>query len=77
MAMTRTRALKLTNEQKEALTRLGKSRTEEARRVQRARIILMAADGDGDKKIARAVGLNKNSIGRLLILRVVRTFCIV
>ncbi|MDR1133540.1 MAG: hypothetical protein LBL05_05215, partial [Synergistaceae bacterium] len=62
MAMIRTRPVKLTNEQKERLIRLSKSRTEEARRVQRARILLMASDGDGDKKIARIIGLNKNSV---------------
>jgi transposase len=44
------------------LRQVSKSRTEEARRVRRAEILLMAADGDGDKKIAKAVGLNKNSV---------------
>jgi transposase len=54
----------LTNEQNEMLMRLSKSRTEEARRVQRARIFLMTVDGDGDgnKRIAKMVGLHKNSV---------------
>jgi transposase len=62
MAMIRTKPVVLTNEQKEELLTLSRSRTEETRRVQRARILLMAAEGDGDKKIAAAVGLNKNSV---------------
>lgn len=62
MAMTRRKPVILTNEQKELLSRLSKSRTEEVRQVQRARILLMAADGNGDKRIAKAVGLNKNSV---------------
>jgi transposase len=62
MARTRAKPVILDNEQREYLTKLNRSRTEEASRVQRARIILMAADGDGDKKIAKAVGLNKNSV---------------
>jgi transposase len=62
MAMTRKKPVMLSDKQKEMLTRLSKSRIEEARRVQRAKILLMAADGDGDLKIAGAVGLNKNSV---------------
>jgi transposase len=62
MSMTRMRPVVLNNEQEVRLRQISKSRTEEARRVQRAGILLMAADGDGDKKIAKAVGLNKNSV---------------
>jgi transposase len=62
MSRTRMRSVVLNNEQEETLRQLSRSRTEEARRVQRAGILLMAADGGGDKKIAKAVGLNKNSV---------------
>jgi transposase len=62
MAMIRTKPVILTDEQRKRLLTLSKSRTEEARKVQRARILLMAAEGDGDKKIAAGVGLNKNSV---------------
>jgi transposase len=62
MAMTRTKPVILTDEEKKTLLRISKSRTEEVRQVQRARILLMAADGDGDKRIAKTVGLNKNSV---------------
>jgi transposase len=62
MAMRRVKAVLLDDEHREMLMRISKSRTEEARRVERARILLMAADGNGDKKIAKEVGLNKNSI---------------
>lgn len=62
MARVRTRPVVITERERELLSKLSKSRTEEARRVQRARIILHAADGDGDMKIAAAVGLNKNSV---------------
>jgi transposase len=62
MTMTRIIPVTLTGEQKGMLMRLSKSRTDEARRVQRARILLLAADGGGDKIIATTVGLNKNSV---------------
>jgi DNA-binding NarL/FixJ family response regulator len=62
MAMIRVRAVILADEDREMLMRISKSRTEEARRVQRAKILLMAAEGKGDKKIAEEVGLNKNSV---------------
>jgi transposase len=44
------------------LNRISKSKTEELRRVQRATILLMASNGEGDAKIAEAVKLNKNSV---------------
>jgi transposase len=62
MARTRTKPVVLDDDQRKRLLKLSKSKTEEARKVQRAKIILMAADGDGDKKIAAVVGLNKNSV---------------
>jgi transposase len=62
MARTRANPVVLDDGQRERLLKLSRSRTEEARKVQRAKIILMATDGDGDKKIAAALGLNKNSV---------------
>lgn len=46
------------------LQRMAGSRTEQARLVQRARIILMAADGHLNTEIARAVGLTNWLVGR-------------
>jgi len=62
MPRKRTRQVVLANEQREELRRIGKSRTDEARRVQRAKLLLMAADGASDAEIAEAVSLNKNSV---------------
>ncbi|MGV8083980.1 MAG: IS630 family transposase [Coriobacteriia bacterium] len=62
MARTRTRQVALDDDQRKELERIGKSRTDEARRVQRAKTLLMAADGATDNGIAGAVGLNKNSV---------------
>jgi len=62
MARTRARQVVFDKEQERMLIRLSKSRTEEARRVQRAKILLMAADGEKDDAIASAVGLNKSSV---------------
>jgi transposase len=62
MARTRTIPVVLNGTQLEALGKLSRSKTEEARRVQRAKILVMASHGDGDDRIADAVGLNKNSI---------------
>lgn len=61
MARARARQVILSTDQKKDLERIGRSRTEEARRVQRAKILLMAADGATDGEIAGSVGLNKNS----------------
>ena len=62
MARTRARQVVLDDKQRNELEHISRSRTDEARRVQRAKILLMASDGDGDNKIAEAVGLNKNSV---------------
>ena len=62
MARTRTRQVILDNAQITELERIGKSRTEEARRVQRAKILLMAGRGFSDNNIAAAVKLNRNSV---------------
>jgi transposase len=66
MARTRARQVVLSEEQRAMLTRISKSRTEEARRVQRATTLLMAAEGEYDDTIAAAVKLNKNSVRNTL-----------
>ena len=62
MPRTRTNPVVLDDEQKEALMRVSKSRSEELRRVQRAKVLIMASEGDGDEEIAKEVNLNKNSV---------------
>jgi transposase len=62
MARTRARQIVLEAKQVKELERISKSRTEEARRVQRAKVLLMAADGATDGEIATAALLNKNSV---------------
>ena len=66
MARTRARAVVLTDGQREMLSKVARSRTEEARRVQRAKVLLMAADGDTDKGIGEAVGLGRASVHQVL-----------
>ena len=66
MARTRARAVVLTDEQRVMLSRVARSRTEEVRRVQRAKVVLMAADGDTDKGIGEAVGLGRASVHQVL-----------
>lgn len=62
MARPRTNLIELEPVDVELLQQIVKSRTEELRRVQRAKIILMAFEGFGDDKIAEAVQLHKNSV---------------
>lgn len=62
MARGRSTPIVLDDGQKETLTRISEAKTEEPRRVRRATILLMASNGEGDDKIAEAVGLNKNSV---------------
>jgi transposase len=62
MARPRANPVKLESDQIEMLTRISKAKSEELRRVQRAKILLMAAEGETDQTIAAAVSLNKNSV---------------
>jgi len=62
MPRTRTRQVVLDSVELSDLRRIARSRTDETRHVQRAKIILMASEGASDNKIAEAVGLNKNSV---------------
>ena len=66
MPRVRTRQVVLDKGQRKELDRIGKSRTEETRWVQRAKTLLMAADGATDQAIAAVVSLNKNSVRNTL-----------
>lgn len=55
-------ALRITNEERRELER--RAQGEHSRRVaQRARIVLLAADGVPNRQIALLVGLNQNQVG--------------
>lgn len=56
------RPIILTKEDREALQKIANTRTEEARRVQRANILLQAADGATQARIAEAVGMSRPSV---------------
>lgn len=62
MGKARRNPVRLDAEQIERLTKISKAKSEELRRVQRARILLMAANNDTDDTIAKEVNLNKNSV---------------
>lgn len=72
MARTRSRAVVLTEDQRAELERIGRSRKGETRRVQRARMLLAAADGKGDTAIAGDLKVNRltvrNTVGKFLSL---------
>ena len=52
----------LTKEDRDALQKIANTRTEEARRVQRANILLQAADGATQARIAEVVGMSRPSV---------------
>ncbi|MGH2362566.1 MAG: IS630 family transposase [bacterium] len=54
----------LTDEQREALTRWSRGRSTPARLVQRAKIVLLAAEGKMNKDIAAALGIRPNTVVR-------------
>ena len=62
MPRRRARQIVLDTEQRAKLERTSRSRTEEARRVQRANILLMAASGATDDKIASEEKLSRNAV---------------
>lgn len=57
-------AIELTDEQESELTRLARSRTTSVRLAQRARIVLLAAQGMQNKDIADALGVGRVQVGR-------------
>jgi len=62
--MRRACEIKLTDEDKATLERWSRSRSTEARLVERARIVLLAADGLENKDIAVEVGLTRATVSR-------------
>jgi transposase len=62
MGRTRAKPVVLDAGQTAMLTKISRAKSEELRRVQRAKILLMASAGEIDDRIAEAVGLNKNSV---------------
>lgn len=56
----------LSETDRDLLQKIARTRTEETRRVQRARILLMAADGITRTKIAEEVGLSRPSVNLCL-----------
>jgi len=58
--------LKLTNEQRSAMTAVSTSRTDEQRRVERARILLAYADGESVAAIVRRLGTYRRKVERLV-----------
>ena len=63
MWVMRLRPLLITTEERGELERRVRSKTVEARVAQRARIILLAADGASNRKIAELVGMHFNQVG--------------
>src|SRR5215207_8124666 len=55
--------LRISEEERVELERRARSKTVEARVAQRARIILLAADGASNRKIAELVGMHFNQVG--------------
>lgn len=58
--------LELTPEQITGLSQIASSRTEELRRVQRAKVFLAAAEGRPQREIADSVGLSLSAVARML-----------
>ncbi len=58
-----TPALQLTDSQREVLERLARSSTAKHREVQRARVLLMAGDGQPNTGIATHVGVSATTVG--------------
>lgn len=56
-------AITLTQEERRTLSRWARSRTLPARQVVRARLILLAADGKPNTRIAETLGLNVETVG--------------
>ena len=58
--------LELTPEQFASLNQIACSRSEELRRVQRAKVFLAAAEGSPQREIAASVGLSVSAVARML-----------
>jgi transposase len=55
--------LRITVQEREELERRASDTTGSRRMMQRAQIVLLAADGMPNRRIAEAVGLNQNQVG--------------
>jgi transposase len=62
--MRRAFAITLTDQDRATLERWSRSRSTEARLVERARIVLLAADGQENKDIAVELGITRATVGR-------------
>jgi len=60
--MRKAESIFLSETERSALQKIANTRTEEARRVQRARILLLSADGVTQSRIAEVVGLSRPSV---------------
>jgi len=60
--MRKAEPIVLSEEERSALQKIANTRTEEARRVQRATILLLAAEGVSQTQIAEEVGLSRPSV---------------
>jgi transposase len=58
------RAVQLTEQQRAELTRLARSRTSQVRLAQRARMLLWAAEGWQDQRIAVELGCDRHAVAR-------------
>lgn len=56
-------ALSITGEERAELERRAQGDGRSRRKVQRAQIVLLAAEGVPNRQIARVVGLNQNQVG--------------
>lgn len=53
----------LTDAERSTLTQMSKSKTEKFRTAQRAKIVLMSADGFSDSEISKSLSLSPNFVG--------------
>ena len=60
--MSKASTIHLSEEERNTLQKIANARTEEARRVQRANILLLSSDGVTQTKIAETVGLSRPSV---------------
>jgi len=61
--MRKAKAINLTAEQKQELERLSRSKRSEIRVAQRARIILLAAEGRRNDEIGQVLGIDRRTVG--------------
>jgi DNA-binding CsgD family transcriptional regulator len=62
--MKTARPIELSSKQRIELERMVRSQTLEVRAVRRAQIVLLAADGMGNREIAAALGIGRVQVGR-------------